>query len=167
MKERTIRSQDSPGALEDVKVNVKIKIAALWVSATLFYIYGDYFGFYVPDKLEGMLDGKIVPLGAVSQGVLVATSLMMAVPSAMVFLSLVLKPSLSRKLNMTMGLLFSVIALVAMWGWTFQILYGLIEAAITGLIAWYAWTWPRTESPGGPSIRAGSGWRRSLWRHGH
>lgn len=149
MNERTIRSQDSTGTLEDIKINVKIKISVLWVSATLFYLYGDYFGLYVPDKLEGMLDGKIVPLGAVSQVVLVATSLMMAVPSAMVFLSLVLKPSLNRKLNMTFGLLFTLIALIASLGWTFQILYGLIEATITGLITWHAWMWPRSGSPQG------------------
>lgn len=55
--------EDTPARLQDSKINVRIKIAVLWVTAVLFYIYGDYFGLFVPGKLGGMLDGKIVPLG--------------------------------------------------------------------------------------------------------
>jgi hypothetical protein len=145
-----LRSEDDTRAsLQDSKVNVRIKIAALWVTAVLFYIYGDYFGLFVPGKLGGMLDGKIFPLGNVSQGILVATSLMVSIPSAMVFLSLVLNAPLSRRLNMIVGVLFTVIALVTMWGWVFQIMYGTIEAIITGLIVWNAWRWPRHDALSG------------------
>lgn len=40
--------------LEDLKVNVKITLSALWTSVTLCYLYGDYFDLYVPKKIEGL-----------------------------------------------------------------------------------------------------------------
>ncbi|ENO12482.1 hypothetical protein MBGDC06_00657 [Thermoplasmatales archaeon SCGC AB-539-C06] len=32
--------------LEDIKINVKIKLSALWVALTLSYLYGDLLTFY-------------------------------------------------------------------------------------------------------------------------
>jgi hypothetical protein len=31
-------------------------------------------------------------------------------------------------------------------GWHFYIFFGLIEIALTSLIVWYAWRWPRQSS---------------------
>ena len=72
-------------ALHDIKIHVKLKISALWVSVMFCYIYGDYFGLYVPGALQRMLDGKMGPFGPTTQGILIGTSLMMAIPSVMVF----------------------------------------------------------------------------------
>ena len=44
--------------LEDTKVNIKIKLSALWASVTLCYLYGDYFELYVPRKVEGLINGE-------------------------------------------------------------------------------------------------------------
>jgi hypothetical protein len=75
------------------------------------YIYADYFGRYVPGAMQAMLKVKMGPLGTTTQGVLIATSVMMAVP---------------------------------MWtGWAFYIFWGVVEVALTGLVVWYAWTWPK------------------------
>ena len=49
--------------LENANVNVRVKLAALWASVMFCYIYADYFGLYVPGKLQGMLEGKMGPLG--------------------------------------------------------------------------------------------------------
>ena len=46
-------------ALEDIKLNVKLKLAALWASFMFLYIYVDYFALYMPGKIEGILAGKI------------------------------------------------------------------------------------------------------------
>jgi len=40
-------------ALDDIKIHVKVKLSALWASVVLCYIYGDYFGLYVPGILHG------------------------------------------------------------------------------------------------------------------
>ena len=131
-------------ALDDIKVHVKVKISALWASLMFCYIYGDYFGLYKPGTLQDMLAGKMGPLGPTTQGILLGTSAMMAIPSVMVFLSLVLRPSLNRWLNIILGLVYTAIMLVTMPGeWTYYIFLGVIEVILTILIVWFAWKWPR------------------------
>ncbi|MGO4502719.1 MULTISPECIES: DUF6326 family protein [unclassified Dyella] len=140
-----MNSQPSAKApLEDLKVPVKLKLAGLWTSLMFLYIYVDYFGLYQPGNLQDMLKGNMGPLGPTTQGVLLGTSLLMAVPSLMIFLSLVMKPMLSRVLNIFLGLVYAIIMLVTMPGaWTFYLVMGAIEIALSLLIVWHAWTWPR------------------------
>ena len=133
-------------ALDDLKVHVKLKLSALWAALMFCYVYGDYFGLYVPGKLQGMLDGS-GPIGPVSQGTLVATSILLAVPGVMVFLSLVLPPRLDRWLNIILGAFYITIVLMTMPGaWDFYILMGFIEIVLTALIVYYAWSWPRRST---------------------
>ena len=145
------RKRNDGTVLDDIKIHVKIKISALWVSVIFCYIYGDYFGLYEPGKLRGMLEGKMGPLGQTTQGVLLGTSLMMAIPSVMVFLSLVLKANLNRRVNIIFGAIYTVIILITMWNWAFYIFLGVVEIVLTALIVWYAWHWPKQEAKG-PSL---------------
>ena len=134
-------------ALDDIKVHVKIKISALWVSVMFCYIYGDYFWLYAPGKLQGMLEGKMVPLGPTTQGVLLFTSVMMAIPSVMVFLSLALKANLNRWMNIIIGVIYTVFVIITMPGaWVFYIFLGSVDVLLTALIVWYAWNWPKQEA---------------------
>ncbi|HEY0380309.1 MAG TPA: DUF6326 family protein [Pyrinomonadaceae bacterium] len=134
-------------ALDDIKVHVKIKISALWASVMFCYIYGDYFWLYAPGKLRGMLEGKMVPLGPATQGVLFGTSVSMAIPAVMIFLSLALKANASRWLNIILGVVYTVFVLVTMPGaWAFYIFLGSVDIALTALVVWYAWNWPRREA---------------------
>lgn len=131
--------------LQNTAVDVKIKLSALWASVMFCYIYADYFGLYVPGKLQGMLEGKMGPLGQTTQGVLLGTSAMMAIPALMIFLSVALPAGPNRWLNIIFGAIFTIIITITMWDWQFYIFYGVIEIALTGLVVWYAWTWPRRE----------------------
>ncbi len=129
--------------LDDFKVHVKLKLSALWAALMFCYIYGDYFGLYVPGKLEGMLAGE-GPTGQVSQGALVGTSVLLAIPGIMVFLSLVLAPRINRWLNIVLGAFYVIVMLLTMPGaWWFYIVLGIIEIALGCLTIWYAWSWPR------------------------
>lgn len=140
-------AKQAPRELTDIRIHVKLKIAGLWTSVMFCYLYGDYFQLYQPGKLQGMLEGKMVPLGPVTQGVLVGTSALMAVPAVMVFLSLVLKPRVNRWTNVVLGAIYTAILLITMPGaWAFYIFLGVIEVILTGLIVWYAWTWPKQEA---------------------
>ncbi|MEO6864137.1 MAG: DUF6326 family protein [Gemmatimonadaceae bacterium] len=133
-------------ALVDMKVDVKVKLSALWAAVMFCYIYGDYFGLYVPGQLKGMLAGQ-GPIGATSQGTLVATSILLVIPSIMVFLSLVLLPSLNRWVNIVLGVIYTIIVLVTMPGaWAFYILMSIVEVTLQLLIVWYAWNWPSEAS---------------------
>ena len=132
--------------LEDLKIHVRLKLFALWCSVMFFYIYGDYFELYQPGKLQGMLAGS-GPFGRVSQAVLLGMSTIMIVPSLMPFLSLVLPPRINRLLNIAFGALYTTVMVLAIRGaWHFYLFYGLIEIALTLLIVWYAWTWPKRPS---------------------
>jgi Family of unknown function (DUF6326) len=139
-------SEDTGKDLDDIKVHVKLKMSALWASVMFCYIYADYFGLYVPGSLQRMLAGKMGPLGPVTQMVLLGTSATLAIPSVMIFLSLVLKPNFNRWLNIVLGVLYTSIILMTMWRWAFYIFYGVIEIALTGLVVWYAWNWPRQKA---------------------
>ena len=46
-------------ALEDINLNVKLKIAALWISFMFLYIYVDYFHLYMPGSIEDILARKM------------------------------------------------------------------------------------------------------------
>ena len=134
--------------LEDFKVHVRLKLFALWCSVMFFYIYGDYFELYQPGKLRGMLAGT-GPFGQVSQTVLFGMSIIMIIPSLMPFFSLVLPPTVNRLLNITLGALYSIVMVLAVRGaWHFYVFYGAIEIALTLLIIWYAWNWPKQRIGG-------------------
>ena len=134
------------GEAFDRPVPVRLKLAALWTSAMFCYLYADYFGLFVPGTLDDMLHGRIGPLGAVNQTVLLGTSAMMAIPSVMIALSLLLPFRLSRALNIATGVLYTLIILITMWSWAFFVMYGVVEVLLTGAIAWSAWRWGRTPA---------------------
>ena len=115
--------------MEDVKIHVKFKLSALWASVMFLYIYADYFELYQPGGVvHDMLQGKMPPFGPVTQGILVGTSAMMAIPSVMIFLSLALKPKLNRLLNIILGIIYTLIILATMPGsWAFYLVFGGIE----------------------------------------
>lgn len=128
---------------EDIKVNVRLKLFALWSSVMFFYIYGDYFELYQPGKLQGMIAGRTA-FGAVSQGTLLGMAAVMVVPSLMPFLSLVLPTGINRWVNMVFGAIYTAIMVLAIvGGWHFYVVFGLIEIVLTILIIGYAWTWPK------------------------
>ena len=135
--------KDAGAVLDDIRIHVRVKISALWASVMFCYIYGDYFGLYVPGQLKGMLQGQ-GPIGPTSQATLVAVAILVAVPAVMIFLSLVLQPGLNRWVNIVVGAILTVIVLITMPdAWAFYIVLSIVEVALQLLIIWYAWTWPR------------------------
>ena len=134
--------------LEDFKFNIKIKLSALWTSVTLCYLYGDYFELYVPKKVEGLVSGVNMLDSPLK---LFIASLLLAIPAVMVFLSIVLKPSLNRWLNIVFGIFFTLfVALVGVssispWR-AFYVFLAIIEVLITSTIVAYAWNWPRRKN---------------------
>lgn len=130
--------------LNDAKLPVELKLSALWASLMLCYIYGDYFGLYKPGKLQGMLDGKMGSLRPITQEVLLGTAILMAMPALMVCLSVLLKTSVNRWVNIVLGSIYAVIMLITMPGaWAFYVFLGIVEVALTAIIVWTAWSWPR------------------------
>ena len=132
-------------ALDDIKIHVKIKLSALWAAVMFCYIYGDIFRLFQLGELQEMLEGKMWSQ-PVTQGLLVGTSIIIVIPSVMVFLSLALMPDLSRWANILFGVSYTALMLYTMTSpgaWAYYIFLGIVEVALTVLIVWYAWTWPK------------------------
>jgi hypothetical protein len=135
----------TPEALNDMKVHVKLKLAALWTSVMFCYIYADYFNMYRPGKLAAMAAGDI-GIGQATEGVLLGVSIMMAIPSVMIFLSVGLPSTINRWINFVLGIVYAVIiALTSLDAPLFYVFFGVLEIALTLLITWYAWTWTKTS----------------------
>lgn len=134
-----------PGGYEDLKVNIKIRLSALWTSVTLCYLYGDYFELYVPQKTQGLLSGVNLLDSPMK---LLAASILLVIPALMVSLSIILKPSINRPLNIILGIFYSaimiLIALTSLTPWrTFYVFLAIVESCITSLIVFYAWNWTK------------------------
>jgi len=137
-------TKNAARTLEDMKINVKIKLSALWVTLMLFYIYADILGFYTPGNIEKIMLGEIGGI-QITEGFLLIMAIWMAIPSVMVFLSLTLKANVNRWVNIIVAVL-SIVALAA----TFLVgefsmrytIQAIVEAVMIVLIVWYAWRWP-------------------------
>lgn len=130
--------------MKDYVINIKIKLAALWTSVTFLYIYGDYFELYAPGKVDSLITGEN---NLSSPTLLLIASIILAIPSLMIFLSLILKPNLNKWLNIVFGLLFTLmmllIAFLSLTPWySFYVFYAVLESILTATIVWYAFKWP-------------------------
>jgi hypothetical protein len=144
---QTFYSETALSQLTDFKLHTKLKLSLLWASTVFCYLYCDYFELYVPGKLDGMLQGNGL-FGTVTQGALVATSVLLAIPSVLVFLSSALNPRPSQVLNVTFGIIYTLLmALLAFQAdWYFYKFFATLETLLTALVVWYAWTWPKTAA---------------------
>ena len=139
-------SQKAAGALEDVKIPVKLKLSALWAATLFLYAYGDIFGFFRPDVIESVKAGKIAGV-QINQGFLLAVSIYILIPSAMVFLTLVLKPEVNRWANLIVSVAYFATIVLSAIGetWAYYIFLSLAESVLTLLIVWHAWKWPQQQ----------------------
>ncbi len=124
-------------APDDITVHVRIKLSALWASVMFCYIYADYFSLWQPGTLNGIAEGQ----GLLStQGPLLGASVLLAVPSVMVFLPLVLPTHINRWVNIVLGVAFTGISVAGMAGsWAFYIFFGVVEVALTLTVVVLAW----------------------------
>ena len=131
--------------LEDIKINIKVKLASLWTSVTFLYIYGDYFELYVPTKVSGIINGNSMLDTPIK---LFLASLLLAIPSLMICFSILLKPQLNKWLNIVFGLFFTAIMLLiaatsfSEWR-VFYIFYAILESMLTAIIVWTAYNWTK------------------------
>ncbi|WP_425392500.1 DUF6326 family protein [Ekhidna sp.] len=131
--------------LDNPKINIKIKLSALWASLVFCFLYGDYFELYTPGKVESLLTGDNV-LDSPSK--LLIASVILVIPSLMVALSVLLNPKLNRILNISFGMLFTLMMLLiginSMTPWySFYVFLAFLESLITIYIIYLSWKWPK------------------------
>jgi hypothetical protein len=136
-------------ALEDVKVNVKIKLSGLWVALMFFYLYNDVISFFRRDTIEDVLSGELAGV-QVSQLFLFGAAVLMAIPILMVVLSLALPARVNRWTNVIVGIFHAVVLVATLLvpgeTWAHYALYMAFEALFIVLIVWTALKWPRQEA---------------------
>lgn len=130
---------------EDYKINIKIKLSALWVAAMLCYTYADFLGLFLPGFVEETSKGNMGFQGPTTQVKMFFGALVMSTPCIMVFLSLILKPKINRTLNIIFGIAHTLLMLATffMEPWYYYFYFGAIEMTLTLLIVLYAIKWPK------------------------
>lgn len=134
-------------SFEPATVNVRMKISALWTAMLFVFAYVDIFSLYRPD-VRADIEAGLIGGFTINQSFLVITTIYVLIPSLMVFATLVLRPRVSRIVNIAMGGLYALtIAAGAIGEWGYYILGSAIEVALLAAIAYYAWTWPKLAPP--------------------
>jgi Family of unknown function (DUF6326) len=144
MENKTTSPKKTIRALEDVRINTKMKLSALWTVVMFCYIEGDFTSFFPPGGyIQQSLAGKMGPF-PVTQLTLLAGSVFITIPCVMVFLSLILKPTINRRTNIIVAVFYTVVNSISFLTttWAYFIFYGIVESVLTILIVWYAWKWP-------------------------
>lgn len=137
---------NTPHSLEDISVNVKLKLAAMWASFMFLYTYVDYFHLYMPGAVSDILKGKVFVFD-ITQGFLLIALIFVAIPVLMIFLSVALPAKINRRTNIIVASVFIPYMLFNLAGvaWIHMVLGAVIEVGLLCLIIRYAWKWPRIE----------------------
>lgn len=113
--------------------DVRVRLSTLWVFMLLNYIYCDVMAGFDPAVPRNM-----------SQEALLAFSVLMEVPIAMVLLSRVLGYRANRWANVAAGVFLGFVQVSTLFVGTLTLYYAFfsaIEIACLLVIAWAAWRW--------------------------
>lgn len=143
-----MNTQKTPqNALEEIKVCLKLKLAALWASFMFLYIYVDYFHLFMPGALEDLLAGKVFVF-EITQAFLLVVLATVTIPALMIFLSVALPAKVNRWANIIIAAVFIPFTLFNLAGeaWMHMVFGAVVEVVLLCLIIRYAWKWPRIET---------------------
>ncbi|MDH4472754.1 MAG: DUF6326 family protein [Fluviicola sp.] len=141
----TQKSQQN--TLEDIKISVKLKLAALWTSFMFLYAYVDYFHLYMPGTLEDLLAGKVFVFDISQTFILIALAAL-TIPVLMIFLSVALPAKANRWTNIIVATVHIPYMLFNLAGeaWIHMVFGAVVEVILLCLIIRYAWKWPRNQA---------------------
>jgi Family of unknown function (DUF6326) len=143
-----MNTQKSPqNTLEEINLSVNLKLAALWASFMFLYIYVDYFGLYMPGKIDDVLKGKVFVFD-ITQGFLLVALASVTIPALMIFLSVSLPAKVNRWTNLIVATVYIPYTLFNLAGeaWMHMVFAAVVEVVLLLLIIRYAWKWPRIET---------------------
>jgi len=132
--------------LNDSPVNHRVKLAGLWTTLMLLYIYCDIYSTFRTGQLEDAMAGMIGPF-TVSQATLAILGALMIPAALMVAVSLFAKAGVVKWGSIGVGILYTFVNIANLVGetWIYYWLYGILELAITVFIVIFAAKWPRED----------------------
>lgn len=123
----------------------KITLSTLWVFVMFCIAYADIIGFIEPGTLENIINGNtgfvLTPL------IILAFSLLQAIPIVMILLSRWLRRDVNRWLNIAASVL-TLFYVLGGGNWesvSYPVFAALEGIALLGII-WLAWTWRNDEA---------------------
>jgi len=133
--------------LEDLKINIKFKLTALWTVFMFLYIYVDYFHLYMPGSIGNILAGKMF-IFDITQVVLLTGLASVTITAVMIFLSVALTAKVNRWTNIIVATVYIPYTLFNLAGetWMHMVFGAVVEVVLLSLIIIYAWKWPRQGS---------------------
>jgi len=122
--------------------DVKIKLSTIWAALMLTYLLGDVLRIFSGDFTAGELGGL-----QISQELMLGMAALLVIPAVMVFLSVTLKRSVNRWINIIFAIFFFVFNLIGFPTYAsaydqFLISVGLIFNVLT---VWHAWKWSKQQ----------------------
>jgi hypothetical protein len=137
-KEEKMGSEEKAGEIfENQKVNVRILLAALWISHFLLWTFGDMVAL-LQHKNPDPIDNNLL---------LFAAAPLAIIQTLMIVFSLIGKPKYVRLVNIVVPIVYLLFNLgyisEAVDGW--QYLLGFAYVLFSVLIIWTAWKWPKQE----------------------
>ena len=125
---------------------VRAKLAAAWTSFMFLYIYVDYFHLYKPGAIDDLRAGVVFEF-QISQPLLTVFLTLVAIPSLMIVLSVILPARANRVINLVVASLYIPVSAFNAVGESWTYFYGLsigLEVLLLAFILRSVWTWPRT-----------------------
>lgn len=127
---------------------MKAKLSTLWIFATLNYLYCDVVTLMNPALLKGFLAGQVGPLH-VDQAFLLAASVLVEIPIAMVLLARILGSRTGRIANLVAAAVMTLVQAASLFTQApapYYAFFSVIEIASTVAIFWLAWRWRTSEA---------------------
>lgn len=142
-----MNTQTSQNEIEDMKVNLKLKLATLWATFMFLYIYVDYFHLYMPGTIQYILKGKVFVFN-ISYVFLLVAMIFVTIPVLMIFLSVALPAKINRYTNIIVATVFIPYMLFNLAGnaWLHMYFAAAVEIALLCVIINYAYKWPLIDA---------------------
>ena len=131
-------------SLQTFPLSRPLRLSLLWASMMFLYVYNDYIHMYVPGTIDSMIAGRMGPLGAATDTVLLGVAVLMTIPALMVFLSAGAPPVISKWLNVVFGAAYTCVNVATFFGSPlfYQFIVG-VETVLSISIVAAAVTWPK------------------------
>ena len=113
----------------------------------LYGIMGAMLELFEPGILEQIIAGEVAGF-QITQVWLLGITILMAITSLMVFLSLALPAKVNRWANIILGIIWIGIVISSLFigeSGGYYIFSSIVQAVLLSLIVWTAWKWPKHE----------------------
>ena len=124
--------------------DLRVRISTLWILVMFNMAFADIIGFMNPGSLEKAMTGDVGFV--ITQQLLLAFSVLLEIPIAMIYLSRVLRGGWNRWLNIVACVLTALFIIGGGSEYLSYYFFATVEVICMLFIVWYAWRLPKQAS---------------------